>query len=184
MKKVSGEKGFTLIELLIVIAVLGVLAAVVLVAINPLEQLARGRDAGRKSTLGQLSNSMQAYFAARGGIYPAGANTWLTALSVAGELKTPPGDITYGGGVVPCSVASNRNNGYCYMTDSGNSMAVIYTRLESVSDNSKCPGASPAGYTLAYFVWSSQDSRAGIVCRASGAASEPASPVGGYTYLQ
>jgi prepilin-type N-terminal cleavage/methylation domain-containing protein len=39
--------GFTLIELLIVIAILGVLAVVVLVAINPIEQLARTRDGGR-----------------------------------------------------------------------------------------------------------------------------------------
>ena len=43
------KKGFTLIELLIVIAILGVLAVVILVAINPQEQLARGRGGGRTS---------------------------------------------------------------------------------------------------------------------------------------
>ena len=45
------SRGFTLIELLIVIAVLGVLAAVVLVAIDPGQQLARGRDSGRKPSI-------------------------------------------------------------------------------------------------------------------------------------
>ena len=66
-KKLS--KGFTLIELLIVIAVIGVLAAVILVAIDPIEQLARGRDAGRKSTNVQLGRALEAFYANTGS-YP------------------------------------------------------------------------------------------------------------------
>ena len=54
-------KGFTLIELLIVIAILGVLAVVVLVAINPVQQLARTRDAGRKSSVAQIGHAVAAY---------------------------------------------------------------------------------------------------------------------------
>jgi len=57
--------GFTLIELLVVIAILGVLAGAILVAINPLEQLARGRDAGRKSTVDELGHATQAYYTAQ-----------------------------------------------------------------------------------------------------------------------
>ncbi|EKD87098.1 MAG: hypothetical protein ACD_37C00044G0003, partial [uncultured bacterium] len=45
----SSESGFTLIELLIVITILGILATAVLAAINPLEQISRGRDTGSKS---------------------------------------------------------------------------------------------------------------------------------------
>lgn len=48
--------GFTLIELLIVMAILGVLAVVVLVAINPVQQLARTRDAEENP---QLPNSVE-----------------------------------------------------------------------------------------------------------------------------
>src|SRR6266404_5357748 len=40
----KNKKGFTLIELLVVIAVLGVLATVVIAAINPFQQLMKGRD--------------------------------------------------------------------------------------------------------------------------------------------
>ena len=72
------SKGFTLIELLIVIAILGILAAGILVAIDPVEQLSRGRDAGRKSAVTQLGRALQAYYTANSN-YPviAGWNTTL-----------------------------------------------------------------------------------------------------------
>jgi len=43
------NKGFTLIELIVVIAIIGVLAGVLLIAINPAALLAKGRDAKRIS---------------------------------------------------------------------------------------------------------------------------------------
>ena len=54
--------GFTLVELLIVIALLGVLAAAVLAAINPLEQANRSRDAKYKSDSSQLLAAIDRYF--------------------------------------------------------------------------------------------------------------------------
>ena len=53
------RKGFTLIELLIVIAVLSILAVAVLSAINPVEQLRKARDAGRKSDAAELLNAYE-----------------------------------------------------------------------------------------------------------------------------
>lgn len=55
-------KGFTLVELLIVIALLGVLAAAVLAAINPLEQANRARDTRMRSDASQLLASIDRYF--------------------------------------------------------------------------------------------------------------------------
>ncbi len=60
------QKGFTLIELLIVIAILGVLAAAVLSAINPVEQINRGRDTGSLSDAEQLHSAVARYNAAQG----------------------------------------------------------------------------------------------------------------------
>ena len=81
------QKGFTLIELLIVIAILGILAAAVLVAVNPLKRQQQARDSARKSDVGQLASALQAHFTTPGGgTYPAG----LTSLTASGDLKRIP----------------------------------------------------------------------------------------------
>jgi len=65
-------KGFTLIELLIVIAILGILAAAVLVAINPGKRTRQARDAQRKNDVGALATELQGYYTSPGsGCYPA-----------------------------------------------------------------------------------------------------------------
>jgi prepilin-type N-terminal cleavage/methylation domain-containing protein len=53
--------GFSLIELLVVIAVIGVLAGAVIAIINPSAQLARARDAARKSDLHGLIQAFNEY---------------------------------------------------------------------------------------------------------------------------
>lgn len=68
MKKLL-NKGFTMIELLIVIAVLGVLAVAVLSAINPIEQINRGRDTGSRSDAEQLLSAIDRYYTSHE-IYP------------------------------------------------------------------------------------------------------------------
>lgn len=57
------KKGFTLIELLVVITLIGVLAVSVLSALNPIEQINKGRDAGKRADSSQLLSSLDRYFA-------------------------------------------------------------------------------------------------------------------------
>ncbi len=61
--------GFTMIELLIVIAVLGILAVAVLAAINPIEQINRGRDTGSRSDAEQALSAIDRFYASQG-YYP------------------------------------------------------------------------------------------------------------------
>ncbi len=65
----QSSKGFTLIEILIVIVLLGILAVAVLSAINPLEQIKKARDSGRKSDAAELLNAYERYYTTFG-CYP------------------------------------------------------------------------------------------------------------------
>lgn len=68
-KRHISQLGFTMIELLIVIAILGILAVAVLSAINPIEQINRGRDTGSQSDSEQLLSAIDRYNAFQG-YYP------------------------------------------------------------------------------------------------------------------
>jgi len=65
------EKGFTLIELLIVIAIIAVLAAVVIVALNPAQRFADARDARRQSDLENVAAALKTSQVDNDGDYPA-----------------------------------------------------------------------------------------------------------------
>lgn len=150
--------GFTLIELLIVIAILGILAAGILVVIDPFEQLARSRDSVRISAMRQLSKAMSGYRISNPA-YPIQGNSWITSLVNFGEIKTAPQNPNPSSSPCPFGTNVGSQNGYCYLTDVGN--AVIYSIAESKSYKQKC---SWSPLKIATFMWDSQDDKVGLAC--------------------
>ncbi len=69
------RRGFTLIELLLVIGIIAILAAVVIVAINPTKQLGDARNAQRRSDVNTILNAVYQYAIDNQGNLPAGVPT-------------------------------------------------------------------------------------------------------------
>jgi len=103
------KKGFTMIELLIVIAVLGVLATAVLSAINPVEQIDKGRDTGDRSDSEQLLSAIDRFYASLQ-YYPwqnkVSSSAYPDSLSTALVLAT---ELTVEGGT-PDTMIENLEN--------------------------------------------------------------------------
>jgi len=74
------NKGFTLLEILLVIAAIGILAAIVLVSINPNRQINQIRATNVRSDLNTLYKALEQYNIDNGGIYP-------TSLGLTNDLK-------------------------------------------------------------------------------------------------
>jgi type IV pilus assembly protein PilA len=68
--KIQNRAGFTLIELLVVIGIIGILAAIVLVAVNPGRQFAQARDAQRRADLLGITNAVYQFAAEHNGNLP------------------------------------------------------------------------------------------------------------------
>ena len=66
------KRGFTLLEVLLVIAAIGILASIVLVAINPNKQITQVRDAVRKAYVNTIRKAIEQYSIDNGGQYPTG----------------------------------------------------------------------------------------------------------------
>jgi prepilin-type N-terminal cleavage/methylation domain-containing protein len=68
------KRGFTLLEILLVIALIGILASIVLVAINPNNQLAQARNTVRFDDITEVNQALENYFVANRA-YPVGITT-------------------------------------------------------------------------------------------------------------
>lgn len=69
------KKGFTLIELLVVIGIIGILASIVLVAVNPGRQFAQARNTQRQSDLIQITNAIYQFASEHNGNLPGTDDT-------------------------------------------------------------------------------------------------------------
>ena len=66
---IKKQQGFTLIEILVVIGIIAILAAVVIIAINPARQFAQARNTQRESNINTILNAIGQDLADNKGVF-------------------------------------------------------------------------------------------------------------------
>lgn len=167
--------GFTIVELLIVIVVIGILAAISIVAYNNVQ--ANARDSIRKQDLANIAKALQLYNAEKGDWMGAGSGCgyngdgwgWFNAqgsgapyltsinncLKTAGSLSTDIIDPTK-------SVYSTATSGFGYLKVNcyvdGRVVVYMLAKLETVPQSSTavdaagCAASTDTSYGMNYFV--------------------------------
>ncbi len=92
------KKGFTLIEILVVIGIIAVLAAVVLIAINPSRQFKLARDTQRLSNVNAIINAIGQNISENRGVFKC------NGVAVVLPSTTTPIKSTGGFDLAPCIV--------------------------------------------------------------------------------
>lgn len=164
------NKGFTLIELLIVISLLGALAVGLLAAIDPFEQLKKGRDTSTRNTTAEFYNAVIRFYATNGN-FPwnkTGTNTFsaqsMTApiisataipeLITAGELKAKFYQLAGSGNLRRIYVSSPTTEQIinCYIPESKSfkqDQNVIFSQVGSTTTG--CVAQTAGGSTSCYW---------------------------------
>jgi prepilin-type N-terminal cleavage/methylation domain-containing protein len=131
----SKASGFTLIELLIVIAVIGILAAALLVMLDPMDRIKAGNDTKVIGDVRGISDAAVRYYTQKS-ILPVDINELISF----GELKYTPKPPGFLGGIYGSS--------YGYETNSSTGSVVVWGIVHSKNYRSK---ASASGSDIAYF---------------------------------
>ena len=149
-KHTKADKGFTIVELLVVIVVIGILAAITIVAYNGVQN--RARATANLSAAQEVQNKAEIFAADVGnGIYPPSGATFKTntdtaALSPAAKTvltttapsTSNPTGITYA--ACPSSNPTGAKIGY--WDPSLSSPAIVYIYAGNATSSSTCGAAS------------------------------------------
>lgn len=147
MKKFSARKGFTLVELMIVIAIIGILAAVLYPSL--MGYLERTRDTNRQQAMNQVGTALGTYFADMNA-YPSPTGTTKCLDDIKGALegtgkavqylKTLPKDPKAASNKI-----ENCASGYAYFNLKDTSAYMVGAKMEVVTNGNMALDTAVAG---------------------------------------
>jgi len=141
------SQGFTLIELLIVIAIIGILAAVLIAVINPAAQQNKAKDAGLSAAVSKAGLAISAYKSAYD-LFPPNEQFVGTGFEILGTVLVAPVaandwvKYTISGISTPSTCDSNHWKGI------GSTSCVFIYR-----DDTGCVSVKSFGDNTKYWVW-------------------------------
>lgn len=128
------DKGFTLIELLLVIAIVGILAGVILIGINPAQRMQEARDNIRKTDLKAIQKALEIYFVKNRSYPVSGCISAPTNPSWQCWNVNSPGFLMGANGKDYISTMPidprNYDSGLAYGTGADTSFSMLYTAEE------------------------------------------------------
>ena len=161
MLKQKFSKGFTLIELLVVISIIGLLASVVLVALNSARQ--KSRDAKRVADMNQFAKALELYFNFCNSYPVVTASTTLTSfmsifqgtVASCGANDGAGGDggiASASSGTVLARFATAPTPGDSTLCQAGSNNSYVYRSFDNTSLTTLSDGSdtSAAGYAITF----------------------------------
>ena len=134
------QRGFTLLEVLLVVAIIGILAGIVIIAINPNKQLGDTRNTQRKADVNTIMSAVYQYSVDTKGALPGNITTSDTEICASGaascsslvdlSLLTSSGKYVVAMPTDPSGAIATNGDGYTISKDANNRITVKATQAE------------------------------------------------------